>query len=112
MEKLTVDQWKALTSAAPTNVTNILVAAMTLDIINDESMMSDPGSSGLKYVEDVVLQQSFCDALHMKQADESLKSLTKMIHQENRGEIDDSRLDPGENQEGVERHQHSSNGRC
>lgn len=89
MEKLTLDQWKALASAAPTNVTNILVAEMTLNIIDTvtESMMSRPGS--LKHVEDVVpgleflLQQSFCDALHMKQADESLKSLTKMIHQEN-----------------------------
>lgn len=91
MEELTVDQWKALTSAAPTNVTNILVAEMTLNIIDTvtESMMSNRGSSGLKHVEDVVpgleflLQQSFCDALHMKRADESLKSLTKMIQQEN-----------------------------
>lgn len=89
MEKLTLDQWKALASAAPTNVTNILVAEMTLNIIDavTESMTSRPGS--VKHVEDVapglefLLQQSFCDALHMKRADESLKSLTKMIHQEN-----------------------------
>lgn len=91
IEKLTVDQWKALTSAAPTNVTNILVAEMTLNIIDTvtESMRSNVGSLRLKYVEDAVpgleylLQHSFCEALHMKQADESLKSLTKMIQQEN-----------------------------
>lgn len=90
MEKLTADQWKALTSAAPTNVTNILVAEMTLNIIATvtESMMSDP-PSGLKCVGEAapglefLLQQSFCDTLHMKQADKSLKSLTMMIHQEN-----------------------------
>lgn len=92
MEKLTVDQWRALTSAAPTNVTNILVAEMTLNIIDTvaESAMSGRGSWGLAYVEEVgpglelLLQQSFCDALHMKGADESLRSLTKMIQQENR----------------------------
>lgn len=31
MEKLTVDQWKPLTSAAPTNINNILKAEMTHD---------------------------------------------------------------------------------
>lgn len=92
IEKLTEDQWKSLTSASPTNVTNILVAEMTLNIIDTvtESMMSSFSSlRRLECVEDVVpgleelLQQSFCEALNIKQADESLKSLTKMIRQEN-----------------------------
>lgn len=94
LEKLTVDQWKALRAAAPTNITRILVAEMTLSIIDTvtEAMMGNLGSAGrLKKVEveDVapgledLLQQSFCEALHMKHADESLRSLTKMIQQEN-----------------------------
>lgn len=90
--KLTEDQWKSLSSASPTNVTNILVAEMTLNIIDTvtESMMSNLSSvRRLECVEDVVpgleelLQQSFCEALHIQQADESLKSLAKMIRQEN-----------------------------
>lgn len=92
MEKLTVGQWRALTSAAPTNVTNILVAEMTLNIIDtvSGSLLSSRGPSGPEHVEDAapglefLLQRSFCDALHMKRADESLKSLTKMIGQEHR----------------------------
>lgn len=84
MEKLTLDQWRALASAAPTNVTNILVAEMTLNIIDTvtESMMSNPLEDVAPALE-FLLQQSFCDALHMKRADESLRSLTKMIQQEN-----------------------------
>lgn len=92
MEKLTEDQWRSLTSASPTNVTNILVAEMTLNIIDTvtESMLANLGSVGrLQSVEDVVpgleelLQKSFCQALNIKDADECLKSLTKMIQQEN-----------------------------
>lgn len=102
MEKLTVAQWDALTSAAPTSVTNILVAEMTLDIIDtvSESMMSDRGPSGFTRLEDVLpglellLQRSFCDALHMKQADQSLKSLTKMIRQENQETLKSLHLRP------------------
>lgn len=92
IEKLTEDQWKSLTSASPTNVTNILVAEMTLNIIDTvtESMMANFSSTrSSECLEDVIpglddlLEQSFCLALHIKHADESLKCLTKMIRQEN-----------------------------
>lgn len=92
IQKLTEDQWKSLTAASPTNVTNILVAEMALNIIDavTESMMTHLSSlRRLESVEDAVpdleelLQQSFCQALQLKPADESLKSLTKMIRQEN-----------------------------
>lgn len=99
IEKLTEDQWKSLTSDSPSNVTNILVAEMTLNIIDavTESMMSDLSSVRL---EDAVpgleelLQQSFCEALHIKEADESLKSLTKMIRQENQENLNALRAPP------------------
>lgn len=92
IEKLTEDQWRSLTSASPTNVTNILVAEMTLNIIDTvtESMMTNVGSTrSSECLEDVIpgldnlLEQSFCAALHIKHADESLKCLAKMIRQEN-----------------------------
>lgn len=92
IEKLTEDQWKSLTSASPTNVTNILVAEMTLNIIDTvtESMLANFSSAkSSECLEDVVpdldklLEQSFCAALHIKHADESLKCLTKMMRQEN-----------------------------
>lgn len=103
IEKLTVDQWKALIAAAPTNITRILVAEMTLSIIDTvtEAMMSNLGSvRRLKNVKDVVpgledlLQQSFCEALHMEHADESLKSLTKMIQQENQENLKSLKTSP------------------
>lgn len=102
IEKLTEDQWKALTSDSPSNITNILVAEMTLNIIDavTEAMMTNFGSVRLESVEDVVpgleelLQQSFCEALHIKQADETLKSLTKMIRQENQENLNALRATP------------------
>lgn len=111
IEKLTEDQWKSLTSASPTNVTNILVAEMTLNIIDavTESMMDSFSSvRRLERVEDLapgleeLLQQSFCEALDIKQADESVKSLAKMIQQENQENL--KALNAGPEPSGVNQH--------
>lgn len=105
IEKLTVDQWRALTAATPSNITRVLVAEMTLSIIDTvtEAALTNLGSVGrLTKVEDVVpgledlLQQSFCEALHMKHADESLRSLTKMIQQENQENLKSLKTSPGQ----------------